>query len=145
MDKVKDVFASLRKVSLFDRILASTVIIGLLFAAFFIISSTLEEEQVSREEILEVYSFRVDGVITFRCIEEVGGETEVCPIIQDPISYTSHVIANTSRGLIKDQGLESVAFLPPRTLIVVAFFDFLNEPFEYHGLIYSSPSSSPTN
>ena len=55
------------------------------------------------------------------------------------------VIANTSKGLIKDQGLESVSFLPPRTLVVVAFFDFLSNPFEYNGLTYSSPSSSPTN
>ena len=169
---IKGRFADLRKASLFDKILVSVIVLGLIISSCYYISTLFEED--SKEETLEVYSFLVEGELTLRCVEEVG--SNACAIESDPLPtyYTlqvmpdpskgtvlvaiilelnetevwtlwgisiTGVVANTSRGYIKDQGLESVGFLPTRTLIVVAFFDFLSDPFEYNGLTYSSPTN----
>lgn len=48
------------------------------------------------------------------------------------ISVTG-VIANTSIGIIRDQGLDRVVFFPPKTIMVVAHFAFLTGSYIYLG------------
>ena len=91
--------------------------------------------------VLQVMPDPSEGTVLIYVILELN-DTEAQNIW---VLTITDVIANTSRGLIKDRGLESVSFLPPRTLVVVALFDFIMGTFEYHGSTYSSPSSSPTN
>jgi len=58
------------------------------------------------------------------------------------------VTANTSRGLIKSDNLVQVSFLPPRTIITIASFSFLEETYIYRGQLLPTldlPSSPPTN
>ena len=130
----------LRKASLFDKIFVSVIVLGLIIGSCYYIPPLFEEE--TNEETLEVYSFEIETeVILLDCpvirqankilsvfvgVEEGSvminsqlqlNDTEIASIW---VITVSGVIANTSQGLIRDQGLERVAFLPPRTLVVVA-------------------------
>ena len=90
----------------------------------------IETDPLPTYYTLQVMPDPSKGTVLVAIILELN-ETEVWTLWC--ISITG-VVANTSRGYIKDQGLVSVAFLPPKTLIVVAFFDFLKGPFEYQGV-----------
>ena len=110
---------------------------------------------------LEVYSFTITGELTICSTPEINGSSDCnlsYPVIKtlhtflniDPgtamiagrlqldtgliwaITITG-ATANTSKGIIKDQGIVNVTFIPLKGIIVVAHFAFLTGPYIFGG------------